>query len=275
MESGGQYLRMEKIDIPLSSTIAVQKTTEDESLPKEVRESIQEKYELLSLAGVSDQVTLSIYKEIGVYSTNSSGVQEPEYSTYNGYNLKSIVTIWTGVPQKPIDIYSGAPAYNSASTMVDIVLYFGSFLANDLRAKVAIAAMSGGKTIWQQYKEKNPGITKTTGSPYDYIQVGFDYDFYQKYVYVYSPSLEDWLFTLEAQKVVIKDPIVQAQFWDDNGYDCKKLDLIVIGKTATLASDSYNSPGKTATSHLTLALQENMSATIGIAEFEFGEFRWI
>ena len=274
MESNGQYFSMEKTDVSFNSSTDVQRFVDNSELPEEVINSIQERYDELVQAGLTNEVTLTVFEDKGLYSLTRGGEQPPEYHTHLGLQCKSIVTLWTGLPQEMVKIYSGKPAYTSASTMTDIILLFGSFLDLDLRGKVVLGVIAGDKTAWQYYKERNPGIQKTTGSRYDFIELGFTYDFYQKYVYVYSPTFEDWLFGLEAQQAVIKNPILREHFWDDNGYDCNNLDVFISGSVVTLSSNNYKDPWKAAHEHMTVALKENISATVGNYKFVFGDFRW-
>lgn len=274
MESDGQYFSMKKTDVSFHSPTDVQNFVDNSELPEEVINSIQEKYNMLAQAGLENEVALTVYEDKGLYSPTRGGEQPPEYHTHLGLQCKSIITLWTGVPQEMVKIYSGKPTYTSASTMTDIVLWFGGFLDLDPRGKAVLAVIAGGKTALQYFKEKNPGIQKTTGSRYDFIELGFTYDFYQKYVYVYSPTFEDWLFGLEAQQVVIKNPILREHFWDDNGYDCNNLDILIVGSVVTLPSNNYKDPWKAAHEHMTVALRENISVTVGNQKFVFGDFRW-
>lgn len=274
MESDGQYFTMERTDISLDSPIEVQKFVDNSELPEEVVDSIQERYNMLVQSGLESKVTLTIYEDKGLYSSTRGGEQPPEYHTHLGLQCKSIITLWTGVPQKVVEIYSGKTAYTSASSMTNIVLWFGSCLELDLRGKATLAVIAGGKTVWEYYTERNPGIQKTTGSRDDSIELGFEYDFYQKYVYVYSPTFEDWLLGLEAQQVVIKNPILRGHFWDDRGYDCNNTNILVNGNIVTLSSNNYKDPWKAAHEHMTVAMKENISATVGNYKFTFGDFRW-
>ena len=272
MESNGEYFVMEKRKAALSSESEVSALLEDESLPKEVRDNIAEKYELLKETGEADGVTLTLYEDLGTVS-NLRGVHTPVYKTYKNHEMKSIVTSWTGLNQETVKIYSGKKTYPTASTLVDIALAAGSFAKLDPKVELTLAVFGAGKTLWSAYKEINPGIQKTTASTDDFVELNFRYDFYQKFVYVYSTTLEGWQHALEAERVVVRDPYVRACFMDDSGYSGGARVLQVIGSVVPLESESYSDPWDTAYNHMFFKLIEKLDAKIGNYNFVFGDFR--
>lgn len=276
MESAGEYFLMEKTDVALSNESAVNRVLLDNDLPIEVRENIKQKYDDLKAAGSTDEVTLTLYEDVGLYrNSNTRGVESPVYKTYNGLEMKSIVTSWTGRSQPTVKIYDGKKAYTSASTLIDIAMIGGNFVKEGSKASKILAVFSAGKTLWQAYKEVNPGIIKTTASNDDFVELNFNYDFYQKFVYVYSNSLEGWQHALEAEKVVIRNPYIRACYVDDNGYSGGSKVLQIIGKVVTWESASYSDPWQTAHNHMFFKLIEQLDATVGDHEFIFGDFRWM
>lgn len=275
MESNGDYFLMEKSSVALSNESAVNRVLLDDDLPAGVKENIRQKYSALKAAGVADDVTLTLYEDMGLYpNSNTRGVGTPVHKTYNGLEMKSIITSWTGLNQPTVKIYDGKKAYNSASTLIDIAMIGGFFVKEGSKASKILAAFSAGKTLWQAYKEVNPGIIKTTASNDDFIELNFNYDFYQKSVYVYSKALESWQDALEAQKVVIRNPYVRACYMSDSGYSGGTKVLQVIGKVVTWESNSYSDPWQTANEHMFLKLIEDLDATVGDYKFMFGDFRW-
>ena len=275
MESNGEYFLMEKTDIDLSNESAVNRVLLDNDLPIEVRENIKQKYDDLKASGLADDVTLTLYEDMGLYQNlNTRGVGSPVYKTYDGLEMKSIITSWTGRNQPTVKIYDGKKAYTSASTLIDILMIGGNFVKEGSKASKILAAFGAGKTLWQAYKEVNPGIIKTTASNNDFVELNFTYDFYQKFVYVYSDFFEDWQHALEAEKVVIKNPYIRACYVDDNGYSGGSRVLQIIGKVVTWESESYSDPWKMAHTHMFLKRIESLDAVVGDYEFVFGDFTW-
>ena len=275
MESNGEYFLMKKSSIALTNEVAVNHILQNNDLPTEVKENIREKYDALKEAGLTDDVTLTLYEDLGLYqNANTRGVQDPVYKTYNGLEMKSIVTSWTGRNQPTVKIYDGKKAYNSASTLIDIAMIGGNFVKEGSKASKILAAFSAGKTLWQAYKEVNPGIIKTTASNDDFVELNFTYDFYQKFVYVYSEALDGWQHALDAEKAVIKNPYIRACYVDDSGYSGGSKVLQIIGKVVTWESESYSDPWQTAHNHMFFKLIEQLDATVGDYKFVFGDFRW-
>lgn len=275
MESDGEYFLMEKNSVALSNESAVNRVLLDDDLPEGVKENIRQKYDALKVAGLADDVTLTLYEDMGLYQdSNTRGVGTPVYKTYNGLEMKSIITSWTGLSQPTVKIYDGKSAYLSASTLVDVLMIGGNLVKEGAKASKILAAFSAGKTLWQAYKEVNPGITKTTASNDDFVELNFNYDFYQKSVYVYSEVVGDWQDALEAQKVVVRNPYIRACYMDDSGYSGGTKVLQIVGKVVTWESESYSDPWQTANYHMFLKLIEEVDATVGNYKFMFGDFRW-
>jgi hypothetical protein len=238
-----------------------------------VRDNIEEKYLLLQKAELTDEVSLTIYEDTGAYS-QTRGVGSPVYKTYKDHQMKSIITSWIGLNQDTVKIYEGKKTYTSASTIIDLELAACSFAKLDPDVNLILATFGASKTLWAAYKELNPGIKKTTASTDDYVELNFNYNFYQKFVYVYSTTLDGWQHALEAEKVIIKNPYVRACFMDDSGYSGGTKVIQVIGNVVTLESESYSNPWDTAYNHMFFKLIETLDATIGNYKFVFGDFRW-
>lgn len=120
------------------------------------------------------------------------------------------------------------------------------------------------------------GIFETKDGKYimDFVELNFNYDFYQKSVYVYSEVVGDWQDALEAQKVVVRNPYIRACYMDDSGYSGGTKVLQIVGKVVTWESESYSDPWQTANYHMFLKLIEEVDATVGNYKFMFGDFRW-
>lgn len=274
LESGGEYHVVEKTDVPLSSEAAVSQVLGDESLPIEVREDIEEKYNILKENGMTNTVSLHIYDDMGLYNPARGGVDDyPVYREYNGHQMKSIVTSWTDMNQPTEIIYEGKTTYPTASQLTDIALSLGSFVEKSKTWDTRLAIFGLGKTLWSIYQESKP-IKKTTASLSDFVELSFTYDFYQKYVFVYSTSLEVWEDALEAQKAVIKDPFIRACFMSDDGYSGGRRIIDAKGQKVPVVSLSYDNPWETASNHIFFKLIEDIDATIGNYNFVFGDFRY-
>ncbi|MDR2487625.1 MAG: hypothetical protein LBD12_06620 [Clostridiales Family XIII bacterium] len=208
---GKRLFPVERVDGAVKDASSMQSLLDDASLPTEVREKVQSRYEqALQIGNMDAKVSVLLPTQERRSVTNGMSMRATQTSTpytYNGVKMKSVRTYWTGIGTPTFQVKKGAGTWATANLIYNVLLTGASV------ASPAVSFYASGISLWQAFKN-HYNVTTVTGSTRDLLEVYLLFDCIDQHTYAQYGS--SWNLGLYSQKITIIYEWQRQYYYNDN-----------------------------------------------------------
>lgn len=217
--SSHERLAVERIIIDFSKPQDITSVLSDQTIPIEIRNSLFSHYKTALENDYIEELVANVFVPSASTPTNGQispqTITDPEYYTYNGYQMKRYYIHYDGLNTGPQYVYEGIDAMEAADdiTTIALMLLSAPGVITSSYGSILLFAISSGKTLFDLFLE-NASSVRVTGSTQDFIWMQMIYRKAERYTYVYSNALSTWQMGCMTTSAGIKNVHIEQYYYD-------------------------------------------------------------